>query len=243
MKWVVPAASDTWALFLDADGTLLDIAPEPQLVHVAPDLPALLARLSRRFSGSLAFVSGRTIADLDHLFHPLRFPAAGIHGAERRDALGALHCAGLASDELSPVRDELRRFAARHPALLLEDKGRSLALHFRHAPELEHEVRGVLERALVRLPPGSHLQPGRCVIEIKHGSATKGSAIAQFMQEPPFAGRVPVFLGDDLTDEAGLAYAESHGGHAVFVGPERQPGRGWLPDPTAVREWLRSLDS
>jgi trehalose 6-phosphate phosphatase len=241
MRWIVPPASDTWALFLDVDGTLLDIAAEPQLVQVSADLPPLLARLAHRYSGSLALVSGRAIADLDRLFHPLRLPTAGIHGAERRDASGAVHCAGMASDELSPIRAELRRFAARHPGLLLEDKGRSLALHFRQAPELEEDVREVLGRALLQLPPGSHLQPGRCVIEIKHGSATKATAIAQFMQELPFAGRVPVFLGDDLTDQVGLEYVESQGGHAVFVGRERQPGRGWLPDPSAVREWLRTL--
>lgn len=230
------------ALFLDIDGTLVDIAPTPEAIAVSTGLPALLGRLSRRLAGSLALVSGRCIDDIDRLFRPFRFPAAGIHGAERRDALGTLHYAGLTSDDLAPARDELRRFAARHPALLLEDKGRSLALHFRQAPELEGAVRDALEQARVRLPPEAHLQPGHCVIELKGGSADKRGAIDAFMQEPPFSGRVPVYLGDDLTDMEALSHVQSLGGLGVFVGPEPKPDLGWLPRPAAVLEWLRSLD-
>jgi trehalose 6-phosphate phosphatase len=241
MNGRVPSASDSWALFLDADGTLLDIASKPELVEVSPDLPALLARLARRLAGSVALVSGRSIADLDRLFHPFHFAAAGIHGAERRDACGEIHWAGFAPEDLEPARRELRRLVARHPALLLEDKGRGLALHFRQAPELEDEVRAVLERLLVQLPADAHLQPGHCVIEIKRGGVDKGTAIEQFMQEPPFVGRVPVFVGDDAADEAGLAYVESLGGHGIFVGQDPGGQRGWLPDARAVRAWLRGV--
>ncbi len=238
-----PIPRDGAALFLDIDGTLIDIAPTPQTVKVPADLPALLGRLSRRFAGSLALVSGRSLEDIDRLFRPFRFPAAGIHGAERRDALGTLHFAGLTSEDLAPARAELRRFAARHPALLFEDKGRSLALHFRQAPELESAVRDVLEQVRLRLPLEAHLQPGHGVIELKGGSASKRAAIDEFLQEPPFAGRVPIYLGDDLTDMDALNHVQSAGGIGIYVGPEAKPGLGWLPRPAAVVEWLRSLDT
>ncbi|MGH8261050.1 MAG: trehalose-phosphatase [Steroidobacteraceae bacterium] len=238
-----PIPRDDSALFLDIDGTLIDIAATPRAVDVSAGLPALLGRLSRRFKGSLALVSGRCLDDIDSLFRPFRFPAAGIHGAERRDALGTLHFAGLTSEDLAPAREELRRFVARHPALLLEDKGRGLALHFRQAPELESAVREVLEQVRIRLPPEAHLQPGHCVIELKGGSANKREAIDEFLQEPPFSGRVPVYLGDDLTDMDALHHVQSVGGLGIFVGPEPVPGLGWLPSPAAVVEWLRSLDT
>jgi len=238
-----PIPRDDAALFLDIDGTLIDIAPTPQAVKVPAGLPALLGRLSRRFAGSLAMVSGRCLDDIDLLFRPFRFPAAGIHGAERRDALGNHHYTGLTSEDLAPARAELRRFAARHPALLLEDKGRSLALHFRHAPELETAVREALELARIQLSPEAQLQPGHCVIELKGGSASKRSAIEEFMQEPPFAGRVPIYLGDDVTDMEALNHVQTAGGLGIYVGPEPQPGLGWLPRPAAVLEWLRSLDT
>lgn len=237
-----PVSPDDAALFLDIDGTLIDIAPTPQTVTMPAGLPALLGRLSRRFAGSLALVSGRALDDIDGLFRPFRFPAAGIHGAERRDALGRLHYVGLTSEDLAPARAELRRFAARHPALLFEDKGRSLALHFRQAPELEPAVREVLEQARIRIP-AAQLQPGHCVIELKGGTAGKRGAIEEFLQEPPFAGRVPVYLGDDLTDLEALTYVQSVGGLGIFVGPSPQSGLGWLPRPAAVLEWLRSLDT
>jgi trehalose 6-phosphate phosphatase len=246
MSRTIPPPSGDWALFLDVDGTLVDIAPTPLEIEVSAELPARLGRLSRRCGGSLAIVSGRPIASIDRLFHPFRFPAAGIHGSERRDALGNLHFTGLTSTDLEPARAELRHFAARHPSILLEDKGRSLALHFRQAPELEAAVRETLERVRVHLPADTHLQPGHCVIEIKGGSASKRAAVEQFMQEPPFAGRVPIYVGDDLTDLDALGYVQSVGGQGIFVGPESKPGHGWLhgwlPDPQAVRDWLRSLE-
>jgi trehalose 6-phosphate phosphatase len=241
MNRIAPPPARAYALFLDVDGTLVDIARTPQSIEVSEDLPPLLGQLSRRFGGSLAIVSGRCIADIDRLFHPFRFPASGIHGSERRDALGNLHFTGLTSADLEPARVELRRFAAHHPAVLLEDKGRSLALHFRQAPELETAVRRALERVRVHLPADAHLQPGHCVIEIKGGSSSKRAAIEQFMQEPPFARRVPIYLGDDLTDLDALAYVRSSGGLGIFVGPESKPGYDWLPNPAAVRDWLRSL--
>lgn len=240
-RWIVPTPSDDWALFLDVDGTLLEIAATPDAVQVGADLPPLLAEVSGRFNNALALISGRCIRDLDTLFNPYRFPAAGIHGVERRDTSGVIHSTGLTPEDLEPARSELRRFTERHSGLLLEDKGRSLALHYRLAPWLESEAREIVNQAIAKLRVPAHVQPGHCVIEIKSGCATKRTAIEQFMQEPPFNGRVPVFVGDDLTDRDGFVYVESVGGHAVYVAPDPEPGRGWLPHPAAVREWLKSL--
>ncbi len=242
MSWDVPPLGPDGGLFLDIDGTLLDIAPTPGSVEVSAELPALLERLSRRLRGRLALVSGRGLENLDRLFHPFRFAAAGIHGAERRDAHGSLHHVGLTSGDLEPARAELCGFVSRHPGLLLEDKGRSLAVHFRQAPGLEAAVRHLLQQIHARLPADARLQPGHHVIEITSGSASKRGAIEQFMRELPFAGCVPFYLGDDLTDLDALAYVQSAGGRGIFIGPRPQPGLGWLPDPQAVREWLRSLD-
>lgn len=241
-SWTVPQPSDAWALFLDVDGTLLDIAPAPALVQVDPMLPSLLHRLARRFGGCLALVSGRTIMTLDALFRPFRFAAAGVHGIERRDVRGVCRAAGLDPAQLDEARSELRRFVACHPGLLLEDKGRSLAVHFRLAPHLGALVREAVERTLALLPPAVHVQAGHYVLEIKSSDASKYSALEGFMQELPFAGRVPVFVGDDVTDRDGFDYVERVGGHSIFVGPQPLAGRGWLPDPRAVRDWLRSLD-
>jgi trehalose 6-phosphate phosphatase len=242
-SWNVPAASDSWALFLDVDGTLLDIAPAPRLVRVEAMLPSLLHRLSSRFGGCLALVSGRSLVTLDAMFGPFCFPAAGIHGVERRDSRGRIHVRGLAPEQLDGARRELSRFASRHPGLLLEDKGRSLALHYRLAPELGDEVQHAVAGVLPGLGEDVAVQEGHYVVEIKSAAASKYSAIESFMQERPFVGRVPVFLGDDVTDADGFEYVERAGGHAIFVGPGRQNGRGWLPDPGAVRSWLQSLDS
>ena len=237
----MPDAREDWALFLDVDGTLIDIAATPQSVRLSPDLPPLLHELQARLGGALALISGRSIADLDALFRPYRFPAAGIHGIERRDARGELHALGLTPEQLEPARVELQQLVDQYPGLLLEDKGRSLALHYRQVPELEPRARAAVLAVLRRLPAQTHLQPGHCVLEIKSGAANKRTAIEQFMQEPPFAGRVPVFIGDDVTDRDGFEFVESADGHAIFVGPEPQQGRGWLPNPAAVREWLKGL--
>ncbi|HUN26348.1 MAG TPA: trehalose-phosphatase [Steroidobacteraceae bacterium] len=242
MSWVAPLTGDGCALFLDVDGTLIELAPRPQEARVPPELPPLLARLSQRLEGAIALVSGRPIADLDRLFSPCRLAAAGIHGAERRDARGVTRRVGLTSAELDPVRGQLRRFVSAHPALLLEDKGASIAVHFRQAPHLETAVRATLERILGHLPQEAHLQPGHLVLEVKGRSATKRAAVEQFLAESPFAGRVPIYAGDDLTDREVLSFAQSAGGHGIFVGPRPLAGLdGWLASPAAVRAWLRRL--
>lgn len=241
-----------WALFLDVDGTLLDIAPTPVDVVVDAALPGLLARLRSALEGAVALVSGRSIETLDRLFAPHRFAATGVHGIERRDVSGRWHFAGLAPEALDPARLLLREFAGAHPGLRLEDKGRSLALHWRQAPALAAAAVSAARRALEVLPSEAHLQEGRCVIEIKSRSATKGTAVEQFLNEPPFANRLPVMLGDDVTDEDGFARVEARGGRVIEVGRARASGdaerkrarrRDWLAEPSEVRAWLSRLDA
>jgi trehalose 6-phosphate phosphatase len=236
----VPLPTTVWSLFLDVDGTLLELAEHPGAVTVDRDLMALLGRLRASANGAIALISGRTIADLDRLFGDLRLPLAGMHGCERRDARGALHVAPVALEQLAEVREGLRRLAARHPGLLLEDKGAGLALHFLQARELEHELRAEVALLAAPLVPHFTLLDGHAVIEVKPAAHTKDSAVTAFMEEEPFRGRQPIFIGDDQTDYGGFAAVRRFDGLAIAVGP-RVKAEWWLPGPAAVRQWLEQL--
>jgi trehalose 6-phosphate phosphatase len=236
----LPPWRDDWALFLDVDGTLLEIAATPSAVSVPQRAIDLLSRLHDTLAGALALVSGRPIADLDRLFAPLRLPVAGAHGAERRDAAGLLHSRDYGA-ALAPARNVLARWAAAHPGVLLEDKGVALALHYRRAPELEAAARDLMAAALVAVGPAFRLQDGKKVVEIAVETASKGLAIAQFMAEAPFVGRLPVFVGDDLTDEDGFAMVNRLGGHSVAVGVNRATKARWhLHGDQQVLAWLEA---
>jgi trehalose 6-phosphate phosphatase len=238
MSAVLPEWRDDWALFLDVDGTLLEIAATPAAVCVPRRTLQVLAALQQRLDGAVALVSGRSIAELDRLFAPLTLAAAGVHGAERRDASGnAQRRDDL--EALAPARRLLTDWSARHEGTLVEDKHAALALHYRSAPELELAARQVAAEALAALPPGFHIQEGKKVLEIKADGASKGHAIEAFMEESPFRGRVPVFVGDDLTDEDGFAVVNRRGGHSIAVGVGRQTlARFHLADEGSVLEWL-----
>jgi trehalose 6-phosphate phosphatase len=230
----------SWAVFLDVDGTLLDIADAPDRVHVHPRVLELLGALRATTSGAVALVSGRSIADLDGLFEPLELTAAGLHGAERRDASGRLHL-HAADPRLDDVRATLLLWSEAHPGTLLEDKGGALALHFRRAPEAEHAARAVVGQVLEGLGRDFVLQRGKCVLEIKPSGVSKATAIREFMEEPPFIGRRPVFVGDDVTDEDGFEYVRRQDGMAVTVGERPSEHADWrLPDVAAVLEWLEA---
>jgi trehalose 6-phosphate phosphatase len=236
----VPMPAGDWCLFLDVDGTLLDLAASPGAVLVDASLLALLERLRRAAGGALALVSGRTIVDLDRLFMPLKLPAAGIHGCERRDVHGASTVADVVRAQLDPLRVALAQIAARHSGLLLEDKGAALALHFLQAPELERELRAQVSVLAAPLVPEFALLDGHAVIEIKPAVHTKDSAVTAFMREAPFRGRRPIFIGDDHTDYGGFEAVRRAGGMAIAVGP-RVRSEWWLPGPGAVRHWLEQL--
>jgi trehalose 6-phosphate phosphatase len=226
------------AIFLDIDGTLVPIVDRPDAVRIDEALHALLARLRRRTGGALALISGRSLADIDALFAPERFAAAGQHGAERRSADGTVHFHAPLSARLAEVARGLRRFVRGHAGLLLEEKGASLALHFRGNPALAPLVEREMRGAVIALGDDFELQSGKLVLELRPSGRDKGTAIAELMAEPPFAGRRPVFVGDDVTDELGFERVNRIGGDSVKVGPGPTAARWRLGDAREVREWL-----
>lgn len=231
-----PAVTSDWALFLDVDGTLLEFADAPGDVLVQPALIDVLAVLHGRLDGALALVSGRTLAQLDALFAPLHLPASGLHGLERRDdGHVSRHARPPALDT---VLAAARSLAAKFPGARIEDKGVALALHWRGAPAAEEPLHEFASSALIDLP-GYHLQPGNHVLELRPDGAHKGEAVLGLLAQPPFQGRRPVFVGDDLTDEHAFTAVNCHGGFGIRVG-SRQPtaARYALHDPAAVRAWL-----
>lgn len=234
----MPAFAIDWCFFLDVDGTLLDLAATPGAVRVDGDLQAMLDALKRITDGALALISGRSLVDLDRLFAPTPPVAAGQHGAERRDARGKVHRHAARRELLHAVAGRLAAFATAHPGMLFEDKGASLALHFRQEPHLAGAARDAIVAALRMLGGVYELQIGKLVFEIKPTGYDKGSAIEDYMQEAPFAGRVPVFIGDDLTDEYGFCMVNALGGHSLKVGAGPSQAQAALPDAAAVRAWL-----
>ncbi len=231
-----------WALFLDLDGTLIDIATEPAKARAPKGLGATLEGLHRSLHGALAVVSGRPIADVDRILRPLRLPAAGQHGAEIRRLSGGR----VLRSRPSPA---VRRIAARVLATmpegaLVEDKGHSIAVHYRRAPHLARTVKARVTRALAPDRSEAHVLHGKMVAEVKANGIDKGKAVDALMALPPFLGRIPVFLGDDRTDEDGFAAVLRRGGHAVCVGNGRTfAGGSCLADPDAVRRWLAALQA
>jgi len=235
----VPRLPADAGFFLDIDGTLLDIAEKPHLVRIDDDLVGLLPTLRDAAGGALALISGRSIAEIDRLFGTSIFCAAGQHGAERRDAAGKMHRHRVPLAGIRKAQRRLGRMAARHPALVLEDKGMNLALHYRLAPELGAAVHETVRRLAEELGEDFEMQAGKMVMEIKPSGKDKGTAIAEFLEEAPFRGRLPVFIGDDLTDEFGFELINRVGGCSVKVGEGSSAAHWRLPNADAVRVWLR----
>jgi trehalose 6-phosphate phosphatase len=234
------AGRHDWALFLDIDGTLLEIAPTPQSVHTGRADATLIAALYEKTGGALALVSGRSLATIDALFSPLKLPAAGQHGVERRDARGRVHRSAFSPGLLKKAAEHIRGFAESHAGLVFEDKGYSMALHYRLAPRLAGAAHAIVREAARSVGDSVEVQRGKMVAELKPAGHDKGKAIAAFMRERPFAGRLPVFLGDDLTDEDGFRVMEQLGGHSIKIGSGATAARWRLQDPSAAREWLKS---
>lgn len=236
-----PALAAAAALFLDLDGTLIEIAPRPDLVKVPAGLPVLLARLAAMRAGAVAVVSGRTLAQIDRLLSPWRGAAAGLHGAERRRADGSLNRSAdpLAAAALEALRPRLAAIAGRRPGVVVEDKIAGLALHYRGAPERESEIRGLAESLRDEAGGALRVIAGKMVVEFQSRTVNKGTAIAAFLAEPPFRGRPPVFIGDDVTDEDGFAEINRRGGVTVRVGrPGESAARFSLPSVAAALAWL-----
>jgi trehalose 6-phosphate phosphatase len=236
----LPRPARDWALFLDFDGTLAEIAEHPDDVNIHPPLPSTLAAVSEALDGALAIVSGRPLRQIDALLAPLTLPVAGLHGLERRDAGGRVVRAESPAGELESARRALAEFVRGAPDLVLEDKGLTLALHFRRAPTRRAECRRAVDRALAKGSGALHVLEGKMVYEIKPTGVDKGKAIAAFLGEPPFAGRVPVFAGDDVTDEDGFALVNGRGGVSIRVGDGTATRAGWRA--ASVDEFLDWLD-
>lgn len=233
---VVPSET---AFFFDLDGTLAEFCLRPEAVRIAPPALAALSTLAC-VSGALAVVSGRTLSQIDALIAPLHVPAAGVHGVERRDAQGHVH--RLPPEDLPPpgLAGRLAQALAPLEGTFVEDKGAALALHYRGAPAQARAVLGIAQSAAARHPQ-LRLQPGKFVVELKPARADKGRAIAAFLAEPPFAGRVPLFIGDDRTDEAGFAVVNAAHGVSIKVGPGETCATYRLADVAAVSAWLQAL--
>ncbi len=238
MNGALPPPSLAWAYFIDLDGTLVDLASTPDAVRLSPRAHDVVRTLFARSGGAMAVVSGRSVADLDRILGAPPLPVAGQHGLEWREGLAPTSAPAAALPELHAVRGRLSALAARHEALLVEDKGLSLAVHYRRAPELSAMVHEVMGRELERLGASYRLQLGKCVVELRPAGAGKADAIAAFMARSPFQGRVPVFIGDDKTDEEGFALVNAAGGLSIHVGRGETAARWSLPDPRAVVDWL-----
>ena len=230
------------ALLLDIDGTLLDLAPTPREVWVPPDLVRTLPRLLARTSGALALVSGRSVNDIDLIFAPMQFPAVGGHGAEMRLSPDS----EAVSSRAPPMDKELKRrlaaLAKLSPGILLEDKGYSLALHYRLAPDAEKAIYDAVSAIRADLPNAPiEVLPGKSVCEIKHSGFTKATGVLELMNHAPFKGRRPVFIGDDVTDESVFAIMPDLNGLAFSVGRRARGIAGHFDEPRDVRAWLAHL--
>jgi trehalose 6-phosphate phosphatase len=230
------------ALLLDIDGTLLDLAPTPDAVLVPPGLTRALRGLHERTAGALALVSGRSLIDIDSIFAPMRLPGVGGHGAEMRLAAQS---EAVAVHAPPMDKDLKRRFAAiaeLSPGILLEDKGYSLALHYRRAPQFERTIYEAVSAIRADLPDAPvEVLPGKFVCEIKHAGFTKATGVIELMKHPPFLGRRPVFLGDDVTDESVFAIMPGMDGLSFSVGRKAQGVDGHFDAPNDVRTWLTHL--
>ncbi|MHB8948086.1 MAG: trehalose-phosphatase [Rhodoferax sp.] len=233
-----PDPSLDWAYFLDVDGTLINIADTPDAVVVDRALLNLIADLHRATNGALALVSGRMISDLQSRTGLTQLPMAGLHGLERRDSSGRLWINAATPAAKSAIKTALEPVVAVHPGLLLEDKGLTLALHYRQAPTLAAYVHRLMGQLVQLHGPGLELQRGKCVVEIKPAGVDKGAAVAEYLVEFPFKGRRPVFIGDDQNDEQGFAAVNEQDGVSIKVGRGPSCARYRLANVAAVHRWL-----
>ena len=228
------------ALFLDIDGTIIDIAATPEAVIVPESLKLSLSRIRERLGGALALISGRTLPAIDELFAPLKFAAAGAHGAEvRHEADGAVE--RCAVPLTSAERATLAEVAKRDPRLRLEDKGYSLAVHYRRAPELEDMVIATVRGEVAKLRENLRVLRGKMVVEVKARGFNKGTGLTRLMEHAPFLGRRPIFLGDDVTDEDALGAVGNFSGIGISVGRLLPGATQQVESPAEVRAWLAHL--
>lgn len=238
----LPAPNSHWAFFLDVDGTLIELAETPEKARVDASIQTTLRRLSDAFGGAIALVSGRPIETIDRLFKPLHLPVAGLHGIEVRNSKGETYREADNGPALDTIRETLKRFAEKSPGVLLEDKGATLALHYRQAPDMEAPAKALLSGLLAEQDDTYHCLHGKMVFEIKPSATHKGTAVERLLAEAPFAGRLPVFVGDDITDEDGFAAVNRLGGHSIRVGENGTTAATYrIGSVAALRAWLATL--
>jgi trehalose 6-phosphate phosphatase len=236
-----PRPKRDWAYFFDLDGTLIEFAPTPAAVRVNGGLRELLRELHGTTGGAVALLTGRPIAEVDRLFRRVRLPVAGQHGVERRDATGRVSRHRFPSTRLDRVRRQLVGRMNGKRGLLLEDKGLSIALHYRRAPRLAAFAHRLARSMLPALGRHFCVQRGKYVVELRPSGRDKGKGVLEFLRERPFRGRLPVFVGDDATDEAGFATVNRLGGISIKVGPGRTAACWRLRNVRTVEQWLRSI--
>jgi trehalose 6-phosphate phosphatase len=230
--------NDDYALFLDFDGTLVDIVERPDAVAVDPGLPDVLTRLQERLGGALAIISGRPVEFLDGRFVPHEFDMAGLHGLEHRIAGRLSMCDPDEHPTLRHTVERLSRIVADKEGVLIEDKGCSVAIHWRLAPHEKEFALATAHAAVEALGADYRVQHGKAVAEILPSAAGKGKVIERFLQEAPYKGRRPVFVGDDLTDENGFKTVNAHGGLSVRIGAGETIAKVRLGTPADLRHCL-----
>lgn len=226
------------ATFLDLDGTIVELVEHPDAVRVEASTLRLLDRLRDKSGGALAVISGREIAVIDRLLRPLTLSAAGVHGLQRRDAAGNFHL--HETSDILPVTMALRKIAAEEAGVFIEQKPGAVALHYRLRPDLERRCSAAVE-VILRRRPDLRLVHGKMVFEIIQKGADKGSVIDAFLAEPPFFGRMPIFVGDDVTDESGFAAVNARGGISIKVGASNTAARFRTRDISELHDWLCKL--
>ncbi len=237
-----PFSTQQHALFLDFDGTLAAIAPQPSAVQLIAGMPQLLLNVQRMLGGALAIVTGRSIAEIDNFLSPLVLPVAGQHGAQRRCTSGQLQHTdlSLASAQHAFLLRAAGLLADQHSALHLEPKAAGFALHYRSAPALADQCWDALAPLLGRTPAWA-LVRGQYGLELRPSAVDKGRALHSFMQEAAFAGRTPVFVGDDAADEDGFVAAQQAGGYGIKVGAGPSAAQAHLASPVQVHAWLAQI--
>jgi len=235
--------ADECAIFLDVDGTLLEFAPFPDAVYADMELLDLLRCLWLHTRGAVALISGRSIASLDALLIPMQLPASGLHGFELRGAEGmCMRCVAPPPETLRAARTQMTKILARDSRLVLENKRFGFALHYRQVPQLEQFVVSEMEAISRQFGDSLSLLRGRMVVELAPPGVSKANAIARFMRMAPFNDRMPVYLGDDLSDEPGFEWVNAAGGVSIGVNVARPTAAAFhLKSVTEARNWLRGL--
>ena len=236
-----PDDPQSWALFLDFDGTLTELVDTPEQVEVDTQLTASLTGCERLLGGALAIISGRPIVELDSFLRPARLTSAGLHGIERRLPDGSIRNNAAADPaDLDRIREHLTTLVAADRRLLLEDKGATVALHYRLAPERMSDCLAAMREA-VGARPNLEVLEGKMVVEVKTAGVDKGTTIKDFLSLEPFRGRRPVFAGDDVTDELGFAAINELGGISIKVGPGPTRASHRCADVGAFLKWLYAV--